>query len=106
MGIECRQGDQDVIRLVEALEHPPTAMCVRAERAVSRALGGSCTVPLGAYAEPSGAGMRLRALVASLDGRRIARADCEGADAAELAGRAVSELRRQGADEILAALGR
>jgi hydroxymethylbilane synthase len=79
---------------------------VLAERAVSRALGGSCTLPLGAYAEPSGAGLQLRALVASADGRRVARAACHGTDAAELAARAVSELRRQGADEILSALGR
>jgi hydroxymethylbilane synthase len=106
MGIECRDGDAGVSRLVSALEDKTTALCVRIERAVSRALGGSCSVPLGAYAEPSGTRLRLRALVASLDGRRIARADCEGADGAELAERAVAELRRQGADEILSALGR
>jgi hydroxymethylbilane synthase len=106
MGIECREGDEEVMEAVRVLDDARTASCVHAERRVSRALGGSCTVPLGAYAEPSAAGMRLRALVASLDGRRIARADCEGADGAELAGRAVDELRRQGADEILSALGR
>jgi hydroxymethylbilane synthase len=106
MGIECLESAHEVRKLVGILNHETTAACVRAERAVSRALGGSCTVPLGAYAERSGEGLRLRALVASLDGRRIARADCEGADGAELAARAVSELRRQGADEILSALGR
>jgi hydroxymethylbilane synthase len=105
MGIECREGSHELISLLKSLNDPVTETCVRAERAVSRALGGSCTVPLGAYAEPAPGGLRLRALVASLDGRRIARADCEGGDAAELAGRAVSELRRQGADEILSALG-
>jgi hydroxymethylbilane synthase len=106
MGIECRDGDDAVVKLVSVLDDKPTALCVRTERAVSRALGGSCTVPLGAYAEPSSAGLRLRALVASPDGRRIARAECEGADGAELAGRAVAQLRLQGADQILAALER
>jgi hydroxymethylbilane synthase len=106
MGIECLESAHEVRKRVEILNHEATATCVRAERAVSRALGGSCTLPLGAYAEASGKGLRLRALVASLDGRRIARADCEGADGAELAARAVSELRRQGAEEILSALGR
>jgi hydroxymethylbilane synthase len=106
LGIECLASSQAVRKLVAALNDEATARCVGLERAVSRALGGSCTLPLGAYAEPAGTGLRLRALVASVDGRRVARADCEGGDAAELAARAVSELRRQGADEILSALER
>jgi hydroxymethylbilane synthase len=79
---------------------------VRAERAVSFALGGSCTVPLGAYAVPDGEQLRLRALVASPDGARMARAECRGpaADAEALGGRAADALRAQGAAEILAAL--
>ena len=92
--------------LMEPLNDPLTARCVHAEREVSRALGGSCAVPLGAYAEPCAEGLRLRALVASLDGRRIARADCRGADPAALAGEAVNALRRQGAEDILSALGK
>jgi hydroxymethylbilane synthase len=105
MGVECRAGRKDLISLLSSLNDEATEKCVRAERAVSRALGGSCAVPLGAYAEHAGGRLRLRALVASLDGRRIARADCEGEDPAQLAARAVAELRRQGASEILAALG-
>jgi hydroxymethylbilane synthase len=104
MGVECLAGRDDLILLLSPLNHEPTERCVRAERAVSRTLGGSCAVPLGAYAEQAGGVLRLRALVASLDGRRIARADCEGEDPGELAGRAVAQLRRQGADEILSAL--
>jgi hydroxymethylbilane synthase len=105
MGVECQAGRKDLISLLSSLNDETTEKCVRAERAVSRALGGSCTVPLGAYAEHAGGRLRLRALVASLDGRRIARAECEGSDPGELAERAVAELRRQGANEILAALG-
>jgi hydroxymethylbilane synthase len=73
---------------------------VTAERAVSRALGGSCAVPLGAYAELSGGRLRLRALVSSLDGRRIARADCGSPEAA------IAELERHGARDILSGLGK
>jgi hypothetical protein len=50
-------------------------------------------------------GLRLRALVASPDGRRIARADCQGPDPAAVAADAVAELRRHGAGEILSTLG-
>jgi hydroxymethylbilane synthase len=105
LGIECLDGRGDVASLLDPLNDPATARCVQAEREVSRALGGSCAVPLGAYAELTGAGLRLRALVASLDGQRIARADCRGADPAAVAARAVAELRRHGAGEILSALG-
>ena len=106
MGVECLADAHQVRKWVEVLNDDTTARCVQAERAVSRALGGSCTLPLGAYAEPLGGRMRLRALVASPDGRRVARADCEGGDAVELAARAVSQLRGEGADEILSALER
>ena len=104
LGIESLASRSEVHALLEPLNDAETARCVQAERAVSRALGGSCAVPLGAYAEPSGSRLRLRALVASLDGRRIARADCEAADPAAAAAQAVSELRRQGADDILGTL--
>ena len=106
LGIESLAGRADVHALLEPLNDPATARCVHAERAVSRALGGSCAVPLGAYAEPSGSRLKLRALVASLDGRRIARAECEADDPAAAAAQAVAELRRQGADEILSTLGK
>ena len=105
LGIESLAGRADVHALLAPLSDPATARCVQAERAVSRALGGSCAVPLGAYAEASGTRIRLRALVASLDGRRIARADCEADDPAAAAAQAVGELHRQGASEILSTLG-
>lgn len=106
LGIESLAGRADVHALLEPLNDRATARCVQAERAVSRALGGSCAVPLGAYAEPSGSRLKLRALVASLDGRRIARAECEADEPAAAAAQAVAELRRQGADEILSTLGK
>jgi len=106
LGIECLAGRSDVIRLVDALADPVTAACVRAERTVNRALGGNCAVPLGAFAEAEGARLRVRALVASPDGARIARAECEGttSDPEEVGARTAELLRERGAEEILAAL--
>jgi hydroxymethylbilane synthase len=106
LGVECLADRSEVCDLLRSLDHGPTARCVQAERAVSRALGGSCAIPLGAYAEAAGSHLRLRALVASRDGRRIARAQCEGADPAQVAAQTVTELRRQGAAEILSALAK
>jgi hydroxymethylbilane synthase len=106
LGIECLAQRADVRALVGPLQHGPTAACVRAERAVSLALGGSCTIPLGAFATLEGGQLRLTALVASPDGRRAARVECAGpaAEPEALGARAAAELRARGADAILAAL--
>jgi hydroxymethylbilane synthase len=108
LGIECAAGRAELERLLAPLMDGPTAACVRAERAVSLALGGNCTIPLGAYAQPEGSQIRLRAIVAAPDGRRIARADCTGseADPEALGRRAAEGLRRGGAEEILRSIGK
>jgi hydroxymethylbilane synthase len=107
LGVECLADQTQVLRLVAPLAHAASSACVRAERAVSLALGGSCTIPLGAYAELSGGELRLRALVAAPDGKRLAKADCAGpaSEPEALGARAAGLLRAQGADEILAAIG-
>jgi hydroxymethylbilane synthase len=106
LGIECLAGRNDLLELLEPLEDADTSACVRAERQVNLALGGSCTIPLGAYAEIAGGRMRLRALVASPDGARTVRAEGEAeVGAAESLGlRVAALLRERGAGEILAAL--
>jgi hydroxymethylbilane synthase len=109
LGIECLAARADIAALAGALRDAGAEACVRAEREVNRVLGGSCTIPLGAFAEIAdthGGKLRLRALVASPDGRRIARAEDAG-DAArpeELGRRVAVQLRERGAVEILAAL--
>jgi hydroxymethylbilane synthase len=106
LGIECRADRPDLIAAMQPLVHRGSALCVRAERAVNHALGGNCSIPLGAYAEIWGQTLRLRGLVAAPDAKRMARADATGdADAPEALGVRVADLlREQGAAEILAAL--
>ena len=103
LGVECLAGRAELAALLAPLADAHTTACVRAERAVSRALGGSCALPLAAYAEIVQNQLRLRALVASADGRRVLRCELKGgfADPHGLGERAAEELRRQGADEIL-----
>ena len=108
MGVECRADRADLLALLQPLQHPATAWCVRAERAVSRALGGSCVIPLGAFAEVQERQVRMRGFVAAPDGSRIARAQRSGAgldDPPEAFGeRLAQDLIADGAREILAAL--
>jgi hydroxymethylbilane synthase len=101
LGIECLEARADVRERLVPLADAASERCVRAERAVSRALGGSCTVPLGAYAEMSRGKIALRALVASADGRRVLRASAEGADPEAVGASVAAALRAQGADDIL-----
>lgn len=108
LGIECLAARADLTTLLGSLDDAAASACVRAERAVNRALGGSCTIPLGAYAQARNATLHLRALVASLDGKRIARAEGEGRpeEPEALGLRVAGLLRERGADEILAALAK
>ncbi len=108
LGIECRAGRADVIAMMRALNHDPTAACVRAERALSRALSGSCQLPLGAFAQTEGSQLRLRGFVASQDGKQLVRAELTGdaRDPEALGTELASRLKAQGAAEILAALER
>lgn len=106
LGIECRTERADVISMMRALNHESTAACVRAERALSGALSGSCQLPLGSFAQADGGRLRLRGLVASQDGTQLVRAELTGdARAPEtLGGELAARLKAQGATEILAAL--
>jgi len=106
LGIECRADRADVIAALQPLHHADTAACVLAERAMSRALAGSCQVPLGGFAEVQNGTLRMRGFVATPDGKLVLRAEFTGAIAApEALGNQVADaLRAQGADEILASL--
>jgi hydroxymethylbilane synthase len=106
LGIECRADRADVIAMLQPLHHPDTAACVLAERAMSRALNGSCQVPLGGFAQVQDGQLRMRGFVASPDGQRMMRAEAMGdiENPEALGSRIANELLAQGAGEILASL--
>jgi hydroxymethylbilane synthase len=104
IGIEIRSGRPELAALLAPLNHPETAACVRAERAMSRVLQGGCQAPIGGYAVVRGGNIYLRAFVADLEGIRFFRATAEGPlDAPEAVGHAAAqELIAQGADRLMA----
>ena len=110
LGIECNAARRDLQELLIPLNHAATAWCVLAERSVSRRLAGSCVVPLGAFAEPSAAGVRMRGFVASPDGKQYVgaeeTADSFGADPELLGQRVADKLVAGGAHDILSRLGK
>lgn len=106
MAIEIaeRSDGLDLHAILAPLNHLATAQAVAAERKVSKVFGGSCQIPLAAFATVDQGTMRLRAMVATPDGTRMASAELSGpADAPEALGEQVSALLAgQDANAILA----
>jgi len=108
LGIECRAERSDLRALLAPLHDEPTAICVSAERAVSLALSGSCTLPLGVHARLLEGRMHLLGVVASPDGQQLVRAKLDvnaHEHSPEAIGKRLADaLLTQGAGPILAAL--
>ncbi len=110
LGIEILASRADAAAWIAPLSDAATTHCVRAERAFSRALGGSCQIPLGGYAVlengAKGTTLWLRGFVATPDGRQMVSGELRGApeDGESIGRRLAQTLRDQGAEAILAAL--
>jgi len=103
LGIECVDGNPDVLEMIKVLEHGPTAARCLAERAFLRELEGGCQVPIGVNTAIEGDTLTLTGMVASLDGKRLIRDQQSGSTAdAETIGKQLADtLKGQGAGEIL-----
>jgi hydroxymethylbilane synthase len=105
IAIECRSDDVATIALFDALNDASTRACVDAERAMNRALHGSCHVPVAAFAMLDGTRMHLEGLVGSaLDGRHVRASADGGIHAPDALGQLVAEeLLAHGAAQLIAA---
>ncbi len=104
IGIEIRTDDSAAMNVVTKLDHEATRVACTAERALLRALGGGCQLPIAAHAVVRDYKLRLDGLVASHDGKRIVRDHIAGLaeDAETLGGDLANRLLEQGAKELLA----
>ena len=103
LGVECVAGDHRVLDLLAPLNSAHDRRCVTAERALSGALGASCTTPLGGYATVAadGRGLELQAVLGAPDGSRLLRAQDVGEDPEQLGAQVAQSLLDQGAGAIL-----
>jgi len=103
LGIETLRDDAATQALLAPLNDAGTRAATAAERAVSRGLGGSCQVPLAAYAEVEGDSLRLRALVGNAASGEYVETEATGpvADAEALGAQAVAHLKELGALRLL-----
>ena len=85
----------------ETLNHEPSERAILAERAMLRALGGGCRVPVGALGVAERGLVRLRGVVASPDGALVYRGEAEGEEPEEVGVRLARELLERGAAVVL-----
>ena len=106
LGIEIAARRTDLADILRPLNHEETAACVTAERALARALGGSCQVPLAAYCVMEDGLLTLNGLVGHPDGSVIIEASAQAPAAyADALGRAVAKrLADDSAEELIAAV--
>ena len=106
LGIETLSKHPNIKQWLAPLNDLPTLLAVSAERMVSRQLGGSCEVPLAAYAVWDQNQMQIRSFVASVDGKEMCLASANGlvknvAEAEALGLAVAQDLIAQGAADLL-----
>jgi hydroxymethylbilane synthase len=90
IAVQCRADDPATIALLSTIDDPASHRAIRAERSVLAGLGGSCTVPVAAWAEQQETEvseepeLRVHGLVASGDGRVVVRMTRCGSDPEEV----------------------
>jgi len=103
IAIECRQGQPEVLALLAALDHANTRACVSAERAMTRTLGGSCQVPIAAYATLNKEKLSLEGLVGRASDGKTVRGYASGpmSEPDKLGQQVADMLVSRGADALL-----
>lgn len=104
LGLEVRAGDRETSEILSIMNHYPTEVTVRAERAFLKELEGGCQVPIAAHAYYDHGKIRLEGMVADLEGRMMIKDKCFGDDSdPEGIGIGLAKtLLDRGADKILA----
>lgn len=110
LAIECRQADKETRELLEFLNDRCTGLCTEAERGFLATVEGGCQVPVGVHAVSAEAGIRVEAVIASLDGSTLLRdaqeAEVKNAQEARAVGVNLAEkLLARGGREILRSIG-
>jgi hydroxymethylbilane synthase len=86
------------------LEDAATRRTTAADRALNAALGGDCTLPLGAWCEIPGASLRLHGMLGDARNGHVLRAEARGDDPQALGNEVARLLREQGGDALIASL--
>jgi hydroxymethylbilane synthase len=106
LGIQYRAADAEIQQLLKAIDHTPTSLAVTAERAFLSALGGGCSLPVGAFASVDGDTIQLQGVIAATDGSRVLQVSASGTDAQSLGETLAQKSLAEGAGDLLALAAR
>ena len=103
LGIECKKGNEEVLKIISTLNDENTNKRCLAERSFLRELEGGCQVPIGVNSEVKDNQINLIGMVASIDGKKLIKDKASGSiNAPEEVGRDLAnKLKSKGADAIL-----
>ncbi len=106
IGVQCRENDDEIKKILLLLNHIPTQLCLTAERILNKTLGGSCHAPIGGYAfiDPDQKEkLHLGGCVYSVDGKICLKSEASGniKNISKIGQKVAEDLLNQGADEIL-----
>jgi len=103
LGLEIREDNREVAEVLRAVNDPDSQVEIEAERALMKALGGGCSVPVGGLARVQGESLTVTGIVLSPDGMKAVRKEVNGPkqSAQRLGAELASHLRAVGADRLL-----
>jgi len=101
LGIQCRAEDANTLQTLEVIDHSPTHLAVTAERTFLAALGGGCSLPVGALASTNGVQIELAGIVAAEDGSRVLKISATGEDPLRLGKTLAQQALAEGAADLL-----
>jgi hydroxymethylbilane synthase len=97
LAVQCLADDEQTRRLLNPIDHKDSRLAVSAERAFLSALGGGCSLPVGALAEVQGEEITLRGNITAPDGRQVITLSASGYDPMLLGHKLAHEAFDQGA---------
>ena len=101
LAVQCRTDDLETLNTLRILDHKPTRLAVVAERAYLEALGGGCSLPVGAMGIVDEERITLRGTVAAPDGSQVIHVADQGTDPQALGNNLAQSALAQGANRLL-----
>ncbi|MGD2156496.1 MAG: hydroxymethylbilane synthase [Anaerolineales bacterium] len=101
LAVQCREDDVQTLSILRAIDHPPTRLAVTAERAFLAALGGGCSLPVGALATVKGNQIELQGVIVSPDGSETLRLQDTHTDPHKLGQELAQQAFTKGAAEVM-----
>lgn len=99
LGLQVRADDEYTYNIARKLNHAETESLVTAERSFLKNFGGGCHIPLGAYASFKDGEIVLDGVIASADGKFVARASATGTDPQTVGAELSAKIKKQGAEK-------